>query len=117
MPRQGLHVMRRQTSRFIAENPSDVVVTRTTEVSDGAGGTTRGPATPLPPQRVRVVPQTMLTESRTSSGEMLRPDAAMVAEWDANIQRDDTIAHNGFTYRVSFVHDKGYEKLVEVVIV
>lgn len=117
MPRQGLSVMREQTRKFIDENPTDVVLSRGGKEDDGAGGTRVVNPQPLAKQRMRVVPQSALGNTqRTFAGEVRRPDAALVAKYDADVAIGDLLAHNGTNYEVMWVLDHGYEKIVELAV-
>jgi hypothetical protein len=117
MPRQGQRVLREQTRNFIAENPSQVVLTRSTETPDGAGGTTKGSPTPLTAQKMRIVLQAAneSREIRTSSGEMLKPTAVLIAEYNADVQRGDVLTINGVRHEVAWVRNLGYEISADVV--
>ena len=118
MPRQGVSVLREQTRQFIGENPTEVVLTRYTRSSDGAGGFTRTNPTPLPPQDVRLIVENRMVsvERKTVSGEMLRPEYNMLCEHDADVENGDTFVHRGMTMEVVFVHASTYELVAEVAV-
>lgn len=113
---EGTDVLKEQTKRFIDENPTDVVFTHNTPVSDGMGGHTMNP-TPVPAQTVRIIQMVsaQATERRTVSGEMVSPDMKVLGEWDADIKKDDTFIWNGLDMEVVWVVVLPYEKTAEVV--
>lgn len=117
MPRQGMHVLKEQTRRFIDENPLYINLTRNARVSDGAGGYTTTPSA-LEPQTMRVVPQSRLVsvERRTTGGAMVKPDMNLVCQFNADVQRGDTFTYNGLLMEVIWVNDIGYEKIAEVAV-
>lgn len=117
MPRQGLRVMTEQTRKFIAENPTDVVLSRRVESDDGSGGTSLGPAVAQDPQTMRIVPQSAsaASEVRTTSGEMLKPTAVLIALPDANVERGDSLVIDGIRHEVAWVRRLGYEISADVV--
>lgn len=122
---KGLAVMRRQTSHYIADVPTYVVLRRMTKVSDGAGGFTLTP-TPQPEQRVRIIRQneSEATERRNRDGEVVRPQLVMLMEWDGNVQLGDQFDYDprGATdpqshlAEVVWITDMDYELTCEVVL-
>jgi hypothetical protein len=116
MPKQGMRVLREQTEQFIGENPTSLVLTRSTRTEDGAGGWVNGAPTPLPAQRVRLVPQSASpgVERRTVSGEVVRPDLRIVGMPEFNVAVGDTFTWNTIRMEVVWVSDLGYEKIAEV---
>lgn len=107
----------RQTERFIAENPTDLVLTRNTRASDGAGGFTTSP-TPLSSQVVRIVQQrtSAAVERRNISGEVVNPSVTLVCLPSVNVQRGDTFTWQGLSAEVVWRTDLGYVVHAEVVI-
>ena len=100
-----LNVMRAQTKQYIAFNPDSVVLTREVRTPDGAGGWTTTGSTPLPPQVMRIIQQRESngTERRNRDGEVVRPALVLLAEWDANIKRNDTFTWEGQTAEIVWV--------------
>lgn len=100
-----LSVLRQQTATYIAANPDSVVLTREERTSDGAGGWTTTGSTPLPPQVVRIIQQRESngTERRNRDGEVVRPALVLLAQHDANVQRNDTFDWDGMTAEVVWV--------------
>jgi hypothetical protein len=116
---RGQSVLRKQTSQFIAENPTDVVITRQVMKDDGAGGSIPdGPPSSLDPQRVRVVIKSLnqQIEFRTVEGEVLKPEYSIVGEYDADIREGDSFTYDGNRIEVVFVFSIGdYERRAEAV--
>lgn len=112
-----LKVLRKQTHRFIAENPEDVTLRRNaTRTGDGAGGWTTTPGTPIPPQRVRLVIQGGNVASRNLDGEEVSPAYVMLAEYDADVEIGDVFTLAGRDYKIHFVReDRDYEVWAEVI--
>lgn len=114
---EGVGVLREQTERFIAENPSDIIFTRNTKVEDGMGGHTLDPH-PLDSQRVRIIQQVsaQATERRTVSGEMTTPDMKVLAAWDADLEMGDTFEWRDLPVEVIWIVELPYEKTAEVAV-
>jgi hypothetical protein len=114
---EGVAILREQTKRFIDENPTDVVFTHNTPVSDGMGGHTTTP-TPVPAQTVRIIQavSAQSSERRTVSGEMTTPDMKVLAEWDADIEMGDTFEWRNLPVEVIWVVELPYEKTAEVAV-
>lgn len=112
---QGIVTLTKQTLRFIEENPSEIIFTRKTRVSDGAGGYTTTP-TPLDPQVVRVVEQNVAreVERRNVAGEVVRPALAVVAMPYADLSTGDTFPWQGRTAEVVYLTVLPYELIGEV---
>lgn len=113
---QGLAILRRQTTQFINENPSDISFEREVNVDDGAGGV-RKSRLPLTPQRVRVIEQERSAEVESASvgGEVLNPDYVIIAEHDADIQEGDSFNWRGRSHEIKYVRlDKPYEVWAQV---
>ena len=117
--RQGLDVLRKQTREFIDENPTSIALTRSTRVSDNAGGF-RTTTETLEPQAVRIIEQPATSvESRTVSGEVLKPDFVVIGEHDLDIREGDswsrTINGQKQTFEVMYVrYERSYETWAEV---
>lgn len=115
---EGTAVMRKQTKRFIDENPSVITFERNARITDGMGGWLPGDPIPVEPQTVRVVEQVsaQAVERRTSAGEMTSPEFKVVAEWDADIQMNDTMLWNGLTLEVVWIILMPYEKTCDMAV-
>lgn len=112
---QGIGVLRQQTKDFIEENPTSLVVTRNTRVSDGAGGYTTTPQLQTA-QVVRIVQAAATSnyERRNLSGEVVRPVLSIVAEYDANLALGDTFTWLGRTCEIVWITLQPYEQVAEV---
>lgn len=117
MPGQGISVEREQTEQFIDQNPISVTLSRNVRIDDGAGGGTVS-STPLPPQKMRFVPQSRLVsvERRNVAGAKVKPDMNLIALWNADIQRGDTFTWQGMTMEVVWVNKIPYEIIAEVAV-
>lgn len=117
MDSREIKVLRRQTTRFIADNPTMIAFTRPgARVSDGAGGWTTGNDTPIDPQKVRLIIQPRAgLSTQNIDGEKINPVYVMIAEWDADITLNDVFMHEGRDYKIEFVReDRRYETWAEV---
>jgi SPP1 family predicted phage head-tail adaptor len=85
-------------------------------ISDGAGGNTSG-GPDLDPQVFRIVPSgSRQAEVRTVGGEVVNPDYAILAAYDADIQDGDSFTYLDKRCEVVFVYDiGGYERRADVV--
>lgn len=112
-----LAVQRKITNYFIRADGEDFVLERPAFVSDGAGGHTRGPSAPLPPQLMRLVPlQDGATAQLTADGEMVEPSYMLVGLHDADMERWDTFTTDTGRYEVVSVNlNRQYECKGEVV--
>lgn len=119
MAYNGLGVLIRQTSRYIDENPSEVVVLRSTGTADGAGGTVAGTEAPVgPAQTMRLVPSGIMNEMeiRTVDGEVLKTAYSILAMPDADLKDGDAFMLDDVRYEVaSCVGIGGYELRAEAV--
>jgi hypothetical protein len=106
--------LKRQTDRFIKDDPTTLVLTRNMRVSDGAGGYTTTP-TDLDPQVVKVV-QTFprATERRNQAGQVVTPSIYLVMYHDANVQNGDTFLWRGLDAEVVWITELDYVKHAEV---
>lgn len=94
---------RRNVERQIARNPSSIVIRRTREVDDGAGGSYRE-TVELPAQTVRIFMSTLTgTDAKDSTGlggHIQTQRWGLLAAWDADINKGDTFTHQGRQFRV-----------------
>lgn len=100
-----LAVLKKNTDAFIASNPTDIVITRIEEQSDGHGGFLPGEPVDLEPQTVKIQPMRDRANVMVSTaGEAVDvPTHEVVARWDADIKKNDTFEYRGDPYRVVFV--------------
>lgn len=89
--------------RQIARNPADIVIRRTREVGDGAGGSYRE-TVELPAQTVRIFMSTFAgtdaKDSTGSGGHIQTQRWGLLAMWDADINKGDTFTHQGRQFRI-----------------
>ena len=94
---------RRNVERQIARNPSSIVIQRTQEVSDGAGGSYRE-TVELPAQIMRIFMSTFAStdakDSTGSGGHIQTQRWGLLAMWDADIDKGDTFTHQGRQFRI-----------------
>lgn len=111
-----LAVLRKQTSQYILDNPTDIILQRATKVRDGAGGwrVTRAPLGS--PQTFRIVQaaENEGVERRNSDGEVVRPTLNMLAVYNADLQEGDQFTYHGGTAEVVYITDMRYELVAEV---
>lgn len=108
---------RRQTKQYISHDPTDLVLTRSETVSDGAGGVIKQGPTDLSPQTVRLIHKpsgSAAVERRTVDGEVVRPNATLMAEHDADIKEGDQFTWEDRSWEVVFIMNLDYELLCEV---
>lgn len=89
---------RRQISALISEDPVDIVLIRSEDIPDGAGGFRTGPPTPLAPQRVTILPfKRRMSELviATEMGDVIDYPYAVVGMYNLDIKRDDEFTWNG----------------------
>lgn len=110
---QGIRL--RQTRRFIASDPSSIVLGRNVQADDGAGGFTTT-ATAQRAQVFKVVQkaQSDAVERRNMAGEVVRPAITLVCMPDANIQRGDTFTWEGLAAEVVWLTRLDYVLHAEV---
>lgn len=108
---------RKNTTAFIAARPSAVILNRRAKTPNGSGGYVLGPATPLVSQVMRLIPmQPGAVERQTQDGKVVTPGYALLAVWDANMQRGDLFTLGGRRYEVVFIaENRDYETKGEVV--
>lgn len=115
-----LSVQRQLTSAFIDADYVDVVLYRSGQVSDGAGGFIPGDPVPLASQKVRIITQGSTgadSKARfTADGQQVSPDYVLMGTYDADVERWDIFFLDGREYEVVFVNqNRQYEVKAEVV--
>ena len=97
---------RRHVERQIARNPSSIVIQRTQEVNDGAGGSYRE-TVELPAQTVRIFMSTFAgTDAKDKGGvggQIQTQRWGLLAIWDADIVKGDVFTHQGRRFSVRAV--------------
>ena len=111
-----LAVQRRLSKAFIDADYLTVILERSSWVSDGSGGSVRQDPTPLPPQRMRLIPLGDGAQERfTANGETVTPAYMLLGEYTADLERWDEFTLNGRRYEVVFLNEnQQYEKKAEV---
>jgi hypothetical protein len=105
-------IKRRNTEAFIDENPTMVEFIRPVIASNANGGKEQVGETTLPPQKVRLVPESIRNVSFGGLGSQAGPQTAvsvsMIALFDADVQRGDYFSVPGstFVYTVVYMYDK-----------
>jgi len=80
---------RRNAERQIARNPTNIVIKRTQEVDDGAGGSYRE-TVELPAQTVRIFMSSMQAQTVSKVGGQIQTQSwGLLATWDADIATGD----------------------------
>ncbi len=117
-----LEINRRNTTAYIASDPTDIRFRSRARVSDGEGGTVWDDGDLLPAQRVRIVtPRSSSTgdrERRNVDGEAETPEIMLVMEWDAAVESGWTYTHDDKQWEVIFINDDfsgKYQKHAEVI--
>lgn len=103
----ALHV--KQTEAFIGQNPSTIVLVRTSRVGDGRGGSKKDVPLTLSPQTMRKVGSTRVSstsQTNSTDGNLLIPQQYLIALPDADIERDDQFTLEGIPYKVQSVNDE-----------
>lgn len=112
----SLAAMRKQTKRYIDENPITTDLSRVNKVPDSSGGvkTTRAPINK--PQTFRIIQQqqNQQVERRAADGTNVRPDLNLMAEYDADVKKGDQFTYQGATVEVVYIQDLNYELMCEV---
>lgn len=95
---------RELTRRSIEQNPSQVSLTRMEKVPDGAGGWIENEVT-LSGQTVRLFISSSpgSREVSTVGGQMQINQVGLLAEHDADVQKDDSFERDGRRYKVAKV--------------
>lgn len=108
MSKQELILHRRIHRAFIRSDYVMVSFNRMQNVSDGAGGRTKQPATfSVRPQMVRVVParsrSTSMIYTLPTGETVSSKDSMLIGEWDLDVQIKDWFMYEGMAFQVSFI--------------
>lgn len=98
---------RRQVEAEIKTDPVEIIVTRRTKVSDGAGGWRWGPPTPMPAQEVLITPaKRRLSDMlvNTELGQVVDYPYIILARHNADLKRDDVFFWQGDQFQVQTIH-------------
>lgn len=117
MRAEELLFQRRQTEAMLTAEGVEIVLTRRPEVPDGAGGTTEGPPTNLPPQRMSIIesaPGYGGMEVVTGSGDVAKVGQMVFSEHDLDIQKNDTFVHAGKDWTVETVDRNDFRTVAKV---
>lgn len=91
---------KRNVAWQIGRNPADIVITRTTETSDGAGGVTKKPKT-LEAQTVRIFMSSSSEQQIVNEGGQIQVQRwGLLASGDADIELDDVFTFDSRSFRV-----------------
>lgn len=104
-----LIMARRQIAAMIRSDPTKLVLYRTSDVPDGAGGFIKGPSTPLVVQTVLFLPfKRRMSEFliNTELGDLPDLPYVIVGYPDLDIRRDDEFWLNGDHFSVRTVDIK-----------
>lgn len=88
---------------FINDNPIEIALTPYLSVSNGKGGFTLQPQTPRTLQTMTMIKPNGVgatLEITTEDGKIIVPDFVLVAEVEAEIERNDRFEHDGATFVV-----------------
>jgi len=101
---------RNQQENLINQNPASIVITRTSKVSDGAGGWTSSTAT-LDSQTIRIYSKRTRTLVVEEGGYHSVRITKAIALYDADVQKysssnEDKFTHGGKTWRIFDVIDR-----------
>lgn len=110
-------INRMLTETFIADNPIDILLQRTSLTADGSGGFHQTKSPLASPQTFRKVTQATSTgvQRQTLDGTLVAPDYVLIGSYDADIQRGDQFYIEDQQYLVVFVRDDHrYETWAEV---
>ena len=105
--------VRLQQANIIIQNPASIIISRTTQTDDGAGGWTPTIST-LPSQTVRIYDTSyrdMATLTINDGGYHKSRIKKMVCQWDADVEAEnetftDTFNYNGSDYKIVDVKPK-----------
>jgi hypothetical protein len=107
-----------QTRYFIGENPIDISITRSSRVSDGAGGWKfDSPATldPITVRKVGINAQSAAVKRTNENGSMVLPTGLLICMPDADIERFDRFSIGEVEYSVIHISTlPPWRKSVEV---
>jgi len=96
-----VNIRRQLTLRAIAENPSEIILTRMVKTDDGAGGHTEEPVE-LPAQTFRIFlsGKSGSRDIAQEGGQMQINVMEMLCPWDADVKRGDTFVFDERNFRV-----------------
>lgn len=118
MSTQEKIALRRQTSAFIAADPTSIIFSRAEMVPNGAGGSRLDAPSTVSPQTVKMqAPSTSGSQGERNllDGQVVQVDYVLVCEWDADVKRGDWFYLNGVKYEVVTVRSTAdYEIKAEV---
>lgn len=101
-----LAIQRQLTAAFIRADSKSITLNRSVWSSDGAGGSVKGPATPLSPQTMRLIPLGDMAQERfTANGESVTPVYALLGVHTADMERWDEFVLEGRRYEVVFISE------------
>lgn len=106
MNTQTLPIHLKQTDKFIAENPNDIVFVREVKVADGAGGWIKQASANIPAQTMRMVAQERVgsvSTVTTPDGRIVTPLFKLVGTPPIDVEALDTFVLNGEDYEVVYV--------------
>lgn len=94
---------RRHTEQSIARNPTTIVITRTQNTDDGAGGSYQE-TVELPAQTVRIFMSSMQAQTVSKVGGQIQTQSwGLLALWDADIVKGDEFQVDGRRFTVRTV--------------
>lgn len=99
---------RRVTKRSIQLNPATIRLERQGLSKGSAGGIDRAPSTTLPPQTMKLFPMGRAGvpgETPSEGGTVRLIRWGLLAEWDADVRRNDEFSYMGGRYRVQHVRN------------
>ena len=100
---------RNMQTNIIAQNPASIIITRTSKVSDGAGGYTTSEST-LDSQDVRIYAKQSRTLSIDDGGWHSERVVKMLCKYNADVEAEsannkDTFTYGTKTYKIYSVKD------------
>jgi hypothetical protein len=95
-----IELHREQTRQFIEYHPTNVVLTRTPYVADGAGGWQEGTPAALDAQRVRIVGMKQGASIVTSDGTRVALEKSLVGMGDFDVEVGDTFQYEGRLFEI-----------------
>jgi len=106
----------KQTAAFIRARSELVALSRKTKVDDGAGGYKWINPTPIPAQKMRMIPTRPVTDQpplrTTSDGREVTPNWFLVLLPDADIQLHDQASIRGIRLEVVFITTLPEDRIV-----
>lgn len=104
-----VNTRRKLTDQSIAINPTEIVVSRYSKVSDGAGGYNEG-WNDLPAQTFRLYLSNQTVHRVENEAGTLETKAwEMLCPWDADIKVEDKFTFDGQQYHVAVVNPVRYK--------